>query len=462
VNVSYRCRLWPLVAALFLTVAAGRVYPQWVEDSIEVPGAWVGSLVYNSREDVIYGASEQGFFFAISAESNRVISQYPLRGAFKVCYDSLDNKAYASYYGSGQDSLAVIDGTSHQVVKRMEMPGATMPVWDPVSDRVYVSCQSTNSVAVVDCATDSILMYISVGACPMKMYINSLRRKLYVLNYDAGSVSVINILNNQVIKTVHVGGEPNSGYYCRRVDEFYCAGPWEVVAISGSGDSVVHRIHLGVNPMGMTGSEVRDLVAVGGGDVGGPDPESVFVIDAQRDSIVSWLPVGRTPDALYWSSSSDLFYCANSNTNNVSVIAGDGSRVLKTLPVRGDPFVFAPVPRHQRVYLGHLGCSKVFVIRDTVDGIAESNSGAQATVRAIGATPNPFSRRVTLAGNLGDCPVRIYSSAGELVRVVASARAGGDRRSAVWDGLDRNGLPVPDGVYLVEVTGGRIKVVKAR
>jgi len=249
------------VVALSVLVAAA--HAQYVEDSIDVGHAYVGSLAYNSREDVLYGASEDRAFFAISCDSNRLVNSLPLGGAFAVAYDSSDNKAYCTF----GDSLLAVDGVTHTRIKSVPMEGATSPVWDPASDMVYVSCQSTNKVAVVDCATDSLLTYISVGACPIKMYINALRRKLYVLNYDAGTVSIVNMTTNKVIKTVSVGGYPNAGYYCRKANKFYAGGSFrECVVISGQSDTIVARVPLtgNVQVISATGNEDDGLVYLGG------------------------------------------------------------------------------------------------------------------------------------------------------------------------------------------------------
>lgn len=214
--MSFRRRRCLFAALLLGCLLAATGRSQYVEDSIDVGGAWVGSLAYNSREDVLYGRCEQAsIFFAISCDSNKVIGSFPLGRPRQMIYDSTDNKVYCPYEGAEEESLAVIDGRTHTLVKSIRMPGATTAIWDSVLDRVYVSCQSTNKVAVVDCATDSLLTYISVGACPLKMYVNTLRRKLYVLNYDDGTVSIVNMNTNQVIKTVVVGGTPNAGYYAR-------------------------------------------------------------------------------------------------------------------------------------------------------------------------------------------------------------------------------------------------------
>jgi YVTN family beta-propeller protein len=227
-----------LATVAALCIAAGAVRAQYVEDSIDIGGRLVGSLVYNSREDVLYGTAYYGGFFAISCDSNKVVRSLALSYPVAVAYDSVDNKAWCVYWPSDMESLAVIDGTTHSIMKKIGMPGALQPVWDPVSNRVYVSCDMTNSVAVVDCVTDSVLAYIPVGAEPESMYINTLRRKLYVMNFDDGTVSVINMLTNQVTATVSIGGYAGIGYYSRSVDKFYCAGPeGQCVVIDGQSDS---------------------------------------------------------------------------------------------------------------------------------------------------------------------------------------------------------------------------------
>jgi YVTN family beta-propeller protein len=155
------------LVAICLVAAAGQVYPQWVEDSIEVPGSWVGSLAYNSREDVLYGRCQQAStFFAISCSSNRVIRSFALGRPRQMTYDSIDNKVYCPYEGATEESLAIIDGRTHSLLRSLRMPGATTAVWDPVLDRVYVTCQTTDKLAVVDCRTDSVLAYVNVGTCP--------------------------------------------------------------------------------------------------------------------------------------------------------------------------------------------------------------------------------------------------------------------------------------------------------
>lgn len=147
-SMPHRC----LRAALLLCgllVATSR--EQYLEDSIDVGGGYVGSLAYSSVQGEIRGASwSASSVFAISCDSNKVVRSIALNWPRYLAYDSVDNKGHIAFKGAGKDSLAVIGGSTHQVIDKLEVPGAMMPVWDPVSDRVCVSYYSPNMVAVVD------------------------------------------------------------------------------------------------------------------------------------------------------------------------------------------------------------------------------------------------------------------------------------------------------------------------
>jgi YVTN family beta-propeller protein len=465
VNASYRCRLWPLVAALVLVVAVGRVYPQWVEDSIEVPGAWVGNLVYNSRQDEVWGTTSSGSAaYVISCDSNKLVATVPIHWPFMLAYDSADNKTYISYQGAEQDSLAVIDCKSRAIIKRLEMPGATMPVWDGGANRLYVSCQTTGRVAVVDCRTDSLLKYIEVGWYPIKMYLNTLRRKLYVLNSDAGTVSVIDLRTDSVISTATVGGIPNAGYYSRRVDKFYSGGDDIVAVLDGMSDSVVARIPVAphTDVFAISGNDSRGVILAsvyGGGS-------RLYTIDALADTVVAVLEVTRATYDIELSSQSDRFYCPSALSDEVAVLSGDGRQHLTTLPVGDAPFILQVVPRHRRIYVGHLNRSLVYVIRDADIPWPEGQPAVPDTAAGLQLRPNPFCGNLSIVSGreVTAKEARIYGEDGRLVRVLNMAKSASSVLRASWNGKDNRGRSVPAGVYFVEAAGAsvRAKVVKQR
>jgi len=454
--------LLEVLAGLLVAVATGTA--QYVEDSIDVGAGVVGSLVYNSQTDVVYGGCQAaGVLFAISCDSNKVERSLALAWPRYLDYDSTDNKCYVAFKGAGEDSLAVVDGSTHEIARKVEVPGAMMPVWDRVSDRLYVSCYSTNAVAVVDCATDSVLTYIPVGACPMKMYINTLRRKLYVLNYDDGTVSIVNMTTNQVISTVTTSAA-NAGYYCRSADKFYCSGPsGQCVVIGGQCDTIVARVSLpGTSGIfSAIGNEGAGLVYLGTANTSGGD-DYVATVSVQTDSVLATVVIGREPWGMQFYTPSGLLYCASARTDEVCVLTGDGAGIRTTLSVGDCPYVFAAAPRHDRLYVGHLNGRYVYVLRDTSAAIAESES-PRSGLRGVSVMPNPFTQSAVVVwpspAKEGDA-ARVFAQDG---RLVTQARIPAGEARWVWDGRDSQGRLVPPGVYVLAAPGGvRTKAIKLK
>ncbi len=448
-----------------LLVAAG--HTQWIEDSINCGGPWVGSMVYNSRADVVYGASEQpGIIFTISCDSNKVISSIYLHWPHCVTYASSVNKAYCTVYNNHEsDSVLVIDGFTHERIKAIPLDWARVPIWDSVSDQVFVSCGEENKVAVIDCATDSVIDRIRVGQYPIGLDINDRHRKLYVRNDDSETVSIVDLETNEVIETIRLSGAPEAGCYCAAVDKYYCSAGIAVAVIDGAGDSLIKEIPLpyGNRAKSLIAVEAHELVMVGG-STGGWD--SVFVLDAEGDSVVAMHPVGRGPRGLVWSPATDLVYVANGYSDDISVIAGNGSAVLCSLPVAHGPFVFVSAPRHERLYLGHLGSRMVYVIKDRAGGVHDGSDVTVEPLCLLRARPSHFVGRAVIEYcGAADVPVKlvVYAQDGRLVRRLSAGAARGERQRYVWDGRDEKGNRVPRGVYTVMACGAnpcRTKVVK--
>jgi YVTN family beta-propeller protein len=111
---------------------------------------------------------------------------------------------------------------------------------------VYVSCTESNSVAVIDCQTDSVVAHIGVGAAPIKMYVNAPSRRLYVLNWDGECVSIVDLNTLEVRNTIPTGGVPNCFDFSIAGNRFYVGGIGDsVVMIDGETDSVVGYAPLG-------------------------------------------------------------------------------------------------------------------------------------------------------------------------------------------------------------------------
>lgn len=73
------------------------------------------------------------------------------------------------------------------------------------SQKAYVSCWATESVAVKDLVhPDAPVKFIHVGHHPTEMIFNSSQTRLYVVNSDGDSVSVIDTSTDRVVETISV------------------------------------------------------------------------------------------------------------------------------------------------------------------------------------------------------------------------------------------------------------------
>ncbi len=449
--------LFFLRTALLCCVLAAMGRGQYVEDSVGVPGGWVGSMTYNSKADVVYGTCEMAnSVFAIYCPNNIMFRNLPANDARCVVYDSIDNKAYASCGFYGTESLKVIDGQNHIIIGRFSVPGANQLVWEPTRNRLYVTCTNQNRVAVVDCASDSVIAQIAVGVAPIALDLNTRRGKLYVQNYDDGSVSVIDLATNQVVKTIQLGGNPDAGYYTPHVDKYYCPNESNdaIAVIDGQSDSIVARVPIMTNGYvhAIGGSDTADLVLAEAYN----GPTVLYAIDAISDTMLSTMDASGSVWSVVCGPSTGYLYCASTGSDSILVVDPLRASTVGRLAVGAAPFALLPVPLHGRMYVGCLNVDKVYVIRDSSTGVAESDGMERLTRPRLTASPNPFtsSTALTLASveTLASAVV-ICNSYGREVRRLEPARRAPYACGTVWDGRDQAGNALPAGVYVARVVG---------
>jgi YVTN family beta-propeller protein len=234
------------------------------------------------------------------------------------------------------------------------------------------------------------------------MFLNGRHRKLYVLNDDESTVSVIDLWTNRVVRTISLQSAhpPASACYVPGVDKFYCDSHEDVTVIDGVTDAVIRKIPLHEFAQASAMADVAGHGAVAVGVSDGGSYSAVLLIDAGADTVVAEARVVRRPDRLWWSAASDRIYCA-SGVNRVTVLSGGSAAVLDTLRVQWRPFGFAYSPRSRRLYVSHLGSNYVSVIRDEAAGIAEELPGAGRPAR-VAASVTAGRLRVEAAGLLLD------------------------------------------------------------
>ncbi len=78
----------------------------------------------------------------------------------------------------------------------------------PVPSRVYVANRSSNTVSVIDPATNAVVTTVAVGTQPTAVAVSPDGTRVYVANSGSNSVSVIDAATATVVATVAVGTQP--------------------------------------------------------------------------------------------------------------------------------------------------------------------------------------------------------------------------------------------------------------
>jgi subtilisin family serine protease len=107
---------------------------------------------------------------------------------------------------------------------------------------------------------------------------------------------------------------------------------------------------------------------------------------------------------------------------------------------------------------GRINCS--LAVAFTLPACVKDENSALAGLRTtLEALPNPFRDRVTfslpLSARNSRSELRIYGVSGQLVRELAVPQsAARNSQCLTWDGTDRLGRKLPDGIYLVRLDAG--------
>ena len=315
--------------------------------------------------------NDQGQVVGVYVDGNNVFHGYLMTsGPFAYLADAV--------------GVAVLDTSTNVIVTNISLPGAWALAITPDQKHVYVANVGTNSVSIIDTATNTVeKTTIPVGNVPYSIAVAPDGSAVYVTNFDnsqgvvGNTVSVIDTATNQVVATVTVGNGPISvavtpdskfAYVSNEVDG-------SVSVIDTATNTVTTTIQNVTVPWGIA-------ITPNGADVyvaNVTDPGMVTVITESNNQIATTVSLGATADAtLAGAITPDgaSGYFVNDVSNNVSVVNIASNKVVATVPVGMEPFSVASSTDGSLVYVGDIGDNLVSVIQT-------SNNQVTATIPVV-------------------------------------------------------------------------------
>jgi YVTN family beta-propeller protein len=282
----------------------------------------------------------------------------------------------------------------------------------------YVTNAGSNSVSVVNVATNSVTATITVGNGPYGVSVSPDGSKVYVANsgYNgtstAGStVSVINASTNTVSATITVGIIPRGVAISPDGSKVYVAnsGTNTVSVINSSTNTVSATITVGNGPDGLCVSPDGSTLYVANYGYGGTSTpgSTVSVINTSTNTVTATIGVGTYPHSVAVSPDGSKVYVTNNESTTVRVINTTTNTLTNSITVGAYPAGVSVSPDGSKVYVANQGSSTVSVINS-----ATNNVTATITVGGIpqGVSVSPDGSKVYVA-NRGSNTISVINTA---------------------------------------------------
>jgi YVTN family beta-propeller protein len=261
----------------------------------------------------------------------------------------------------------------------------------PGGHRLYVADPAGRRIAVID-LIENTTAFVPVGDRPFHMAF--LGADLYVANNQDGTVSVIDTIDNVVVRTIEIGGHPYAvaaalGRVLVTDYGFYGGESTHRVSMIAARGGVLGTVPVGYYPTAVAVSQDnrRIYVANDEGSYASSHPGTTTAINARTGAIIDTLAVGGCAVAV--SDNGEQVFVASQGyestfTSAVSVVDLPSGRIT-AVPIQGMPNALA-VSRN-RIYVTDTWHSSIVQItaRDTsVIATEVANQPPTLTITEVG------------------------------------------------------------------------------
>jgi YVTN family beta-propeller protein len=282
-----------------------------------------GSPRYQGGEEPVYPTG-----LAISPDGNTLFVANDLGDSLGIIRDLRYERRLAR--------VNLSDGQAGHFVYPYEVV-AYAPTGASEARKAYVSCWATASIAVKDLEPeDAPVKFVHVGHHPTEMIFNSARTRLYVVNSDGDSVSVIDTADERVVETISV----------RLEEKALPGGSPEGLALSADGKTLyVANAHSNAVAVVSLSPEAIGSGAAGPKRAAGDDSDDA---PPSRSTVRGFIPTGQYPSAIAVANG-NLIVGNGKGTGfqNSSMIVDNSGRVPDTPSA-----LFPPGPRQEHRGVG--------------------------------------------------------------------------------------------------------------
>ena len=276
----------------------------------------------------------------------------------------------------------------------------------------YITNGNSNSVSVIDTATNVVVATIPVGSAPIGVAVNAAGSRVYIGNAGSLNVSVIDAGTNAVIANITIPDMPTAVAIDPAGTRLYVAGLMtsQVYVVGTATNTLVATMAVGDVPVGVAVNPAGTRVYVANNV-----SNNVTVSDASTGAVVATIPVSMAPQSVTLNPAGTRAYvpCID---GLVWVIDTASNGVAATFTVNGAVAAVAVNPAGSRIYLTNFDAGSVVV----VDAATHAHIATVPVGKSpVGIAVHPDGTRVYVANSESNSVSVIDAAANTVVATIA-------------------------------------------
>jgi YVTN family beta-propeller protein len=289
---------------------------------------------------------ETNRLYVINSVSNNSTSLLVIDGPTNSVIDSVNlpdnpvylavnpntNRIYTSLSASG--NVSVIDGLTDKLVTSINLGTGYNPggiTVNPDTNMIYVSAYTDNYhygpgfIAVIDGSTNNVVATINMSS-PGSIAVNSRTNRIYVSDWKENKVRIIDGSSNTVITTVPVESEPGGIVINPLTNRIYISNYFNIWVINGYTNAIIDTIYTNCHLTSIALNPLTNRIYLAS-----LNSNIALIIDGYTHQIISVINVGIWPNSVAVNSKTNLIYVVNSNSDSISIIQENNPRTTTTI-----------------------------------------------------------------------------------------------------------------------------------
>jgi YVTN family beta-propeller protein len=195
------------------------------DETIPLNKVYWSGLAYHPKRDLLYAAnrgtnSDPSNVVVFDAKTRKIVTRIPVEiNPYELVFSQDGSTLFVSNWGS--NSVSVIDTASNRVTAVIHVGANPNDMKMSADGRLFVACSNDNTVYVIDSKRRRVIERLSTtlypqapeGSTPDALEIDPARKLLYVANADNNSLAIIRIANpehSEVLGFIPTGWYPSA------------------------------------------------------------------------------------------------------------------------------------------------------------------------------------------------------------------------------------------------------------